>query len=364
MTNTMTRYRVGLDVHANQTHLCALDIASGEIQRRRVPGPPEEVLPFLEELGEGTVAAYEAGPTGFALSRAGTERGLEVRVIASGLIPKAPGDKVKTDRRDAERLARLLAAGELRFVWVPSPEQERFRDLVRCRDDLRGDRMRARHRMQKLLLRRGLRYPGEGANWTQRHHEWLGALRFADRASQSTFLDYLTALQSLDHRAAELEATIAELAQSSSLAPTIARLRCFRGIDTLAAAGLSAEIGDFGRFAKATRLAGYLGITPSEHTSAENRRQGAITKAGPSHARRLLVEAAQHSSRPPRLAPRLRKRQEGQDPRVREVAWRAQRRLHSRWLHLRVRRELPTGKVIVACARELSGFLWEAATID
>jgi transposase len=165
--NTTSLNRVGLDVHAHQTHLCALDVRSGEVRRCRVEGPPEGVLPFLEELGEGTVAAYEAGPTGFALARAGKERGLDVRVIAPGLIPRAPADRVKTDRRDAERLARLLAAGELRFVWVPSIEEEHFRDLIRCRDDLRGDRMRARHRILTLLLRHGRRYPGPGHNWTQ-----------------------------------------------------------------------------------------------------------------------------------------------------------------------------------------------------
>jgi transposase len=363
MTNTTT-HRVGLDVHANQTHLCALDPATGEVSRRRVEGPPEAVLPFLEELGKGMVAAYEAGPTGLGLARAGAERGLDVRVIAPGLIPKAPADKVKTDRRDAERLARLLAAGELRFVWVPSVEEEHFRDLVRCRDDLRGDRMRARHRLGKLLLRHGLRYPGPGANWTQRHHEWLGRLRFSDQAAQTTFIDYLSAIQGLDQRASALEATIAEMAESGPHASTIARLRCFRGIDTLSAAGLCAEIGDFRRFAKAPQLAGYLGITPSERTSDERRRQGAITKAGPSHARRLLVEAAQHSGRRPKVSTWLRQRQEGQDPRVCEIAWRAQRRLHARWLHLRERRGKPGGKVIIACARELSCFLWEAATID
>lgn len=364
MTNTTTMHRVGLDVHANQTHLCALDPATGEVSRRRVEGPPEAVLPFLEELGEGMTAAYEAGPTGFGLARAGAELGLDVRVIAPGLIPKAPADRVKTDRRDAERLARLLAAGELRFVRVPTIEEEHFRDLVRCRDDLRGDRMRARHRLQKLLLRQSLRYPGPGANWTQRHFEWLGRLRFEDRAAQTTFLDYLTGIQGLDQRASALEATIAELAMSGPHAEQIARLRCFRGIDTLSAAGLCAEIGDFRRFAKATQLAGYLGITPSERTSDEKRRQGSITKAGPSHARRLLVEAAQHSGRRPKVSTELRRRQEGQDPRVCQIAWRAQRRLHARWLHLRDRRGKPGGKVIVACARELSCFLWEAATIE
>jgi transposase len=364
MTDITTLNRVGLDVHAKQTHLCALDVRSGEVQRRRVEGPPEAVLPFLEGLGEGTIAAYEAGPTGFGLARQGAERGLDVRIIAPGLIPRAPGDRVKTDRRDAERLARLLAAGELRFVRVPSVEEEHFRDLVRCRDDLRGDRMRARHRVLKLLLRQGLHYPGPGHNWTERHLQWLAGLRFEDRAAQTTLLDYLAALYSLDQRATVLEATIAELAESGPRAQTIARLRCFRGIDTLSAAGLCAEIGDFGRFPRPAKLAGYLGITPSERTSDEKRRQGSITKAGPSHARRLLVEASHHYARIPNIGPTLRRRQEGQDARVCQIAWRAQRRLHARWSHLRVHRGKPAGKVTVACARELSGFLWEAATID
>jgi len=364
VTNTTTLHRVGLDVHANQTHLCALDVSSGEVARRRVEGPPEAVLPFLEELGEGTVAAYEAGPTGFGLAREGRDRGLDIRIIAPGLIPKAPVDRVKTDRRDAERLARLLAAGELRFVWVPSVEEEHFRDLIRCRDDLRGDRMRARHRILKLLLRQGIEYRGRGKNWTQCHHEWLEQLRFDDRAGQTTLVDYLSALHSLDQRATVLETTIAELAMSGPRAETIARLRCFRGIDTLSAAGLYAEIGDFRRFAKPSLLSGYLGITPSERTSDEKRRQGSITKAGPTHARRLLVEAAHHYARHPKVGPELRRRQEGQDPRVCEIAWRAQRRLFARWLHLRKRRGKPGGKVTVACARELACFLWEAATID
>ena len=364
MTNTTFLNRVGLDVHANQTHLCALDVSSGEVNRRRVEGPPEEVLPFLEELGEGTIAAYEAGPTGFGLARAGKERGLDVRVIAPGLIPRAPADRVKTDRRDAERLARLLAAGELRFVWVPSIEEEHFRDLIRCRDDLRGDRMRARHRISTLLLRHGLRYPGPGHNWTQRHHDWLGAIRFSDRAAQTTLLDYLTALHSLNQRATVLEETIAELGASGSYAEQIARLRCFRGIDTLSAAGLSAEIGHFSRFSRPNNLAGYLGITPSERTTDEQRRQGSITKAGPTHARRLLIEVAQHSARRPKVGTELRLRQRDQDPRVCEIAWRAQRRLHSRWMHLKGRRGKPGGKVVVACARELACFLWEAATVE
>jgi transposase len=362
MTDTMPR--VGLDVHANQTHMFSLDLASGEFERKRIEGPPTETLPHLQALGPRSIAVYEAGPTGFGLARAGAELGLDIRIAAPGLIPKAPTDRVKTDRRDAERLARLLAAGELHFVHVPSVAEERFRDLVRCREDLRGDLMRARHRLSKLLLRHELRYPGPGGNWTQKHHDWLGGLGFEDPAAQTTFIDYLGAVQALEQRRGVLDEAITELVKESSHAETIARLRCFRGIDTLSAAGLCAEIGDFRRFAKPAQLAGYLGITPSERTSDEKRRQGQITKAGSKHARRLLVEAAHHYARKPVVGTTLRRRQEGQDPRVCQVAWRAQRRVHLRWSHLRLKRGKPAGKAAVACARELACFAWEAAVLD
>lgn len=362
MANTMPR--VGLDVHARQTHLFALDLATGETLRRRIEGPPEATLAELEDLGPNLVAVYEAGPTGFALARAAAERGVDLRVAAPGLIPRAPGDRVKTDRRDAERLARLLAAGELRFAYVPTIAEERFRDLLRCREDLRGDLMRARHRLSKLLMRHGLRYPGPGNNWTEGHRQWLGRLSFADRASEASFVDYLSAVEGLGQRRSFLDRTIAELAPESPHAELIARLRCFRGIDTLTAAGVCAEVGDFGRFARPKLLAGFLGITPSERTSDERRRQGGITKAGSGHARRLLVEAAHHYARPPTVGGDLRRRQDGQDPRVCEIAWRAQRRLHARWQHLRRRRGKPAGKVAVACARELACFIWEAAMVN
>jgi transposase len=356
--------RVGLDVHADQTHLFSLDLGSGEFVRKRIDGPPTKVLPHLEAIGPDLVAVYEAGPTGFGLARAGAEAGLDIRIAAPGLIPRAPADRVKTDRRDAERLARLLAAGELRFVRVPGVEEERFRDLVRCREDLRVDLMRARHRLAKLLLRHELRFPGPGGNWTGRHHDWLGRLRFDDPAARATFIDYLGAIQALEQRRGVLDEAIAELAKEGAHAEAIARLRCFRGIDTLSAAGLCAEIGDFRRFGRPTQLAGYLGITPSERTSGEGRRQGAITKAGSRHARRLLVEAAHHYARNPVVGTTLRRRQEGQDPRICQIAWRAQRRIHLRWSHLQTRRGKPAGKTAVACARELACFAWEAAVLD
>jgi transposase len=354
---------VGLDVHAKQTHAGIFDPASGELSRRRLNGEPLVVLPFLEALGAGVCAVYEAGPTGFGLARAAAERDLDVRVCAPGLIPRKPADRVKTDARDAERLARLLAAGELAFVRVPSVEEEQLRDLVRAREDLRGDLSRARQRLSHLLRRRGLRYPGRGSAWTARHRSWLRGLSFEDRASAVTFADYLAGVTALEQRRDSVDEALAELAPESPWAELIARLRCFRGIDTLAAVGLCAEVGDFARFTHPRQLGAFLGLVPSERTSDEKRRQGAITKAGPKHSRRLLVEAAQHAWRPPRVSDDLRRRQADQDPRVCEVAWRAQRRLYCQWHKLADRRGKHANVATVACARELAAFVWEAALI-
>jgi transposase len=309
-------------------------------------------------------AVYEAGPTGFGLARTAREHGLDVRVIAPGSVPKGSGDRVKTDRRDAIRLARLLAAGELSFVFVPTIEDEYFRDLIRAIEDVRGDLMRARHRLGKFLLRRGERYPGPGTNWTGKHMKWLGAQRFDDACSQATFADYLASVQLLMGRRTSLIATLEQQIPDCTHAPVIARLRCFRGVETLTAAGMCAEVGDFHRFPRPSLLSGFLGVVPSERTSDTKRRQGSITKAGPPHARRLLVEAAHHYRHQPSIGETLARRQARQDPRVIEIAWRAQRRLHARWQHLHHERRKPAVVVAIACARELAAFCWEAATLD
>jgi transposase len=285
-----------------------------------------------------------------------------VRVVAPGSIPKGSGDRVKTDRRDAIRLVRLLAAGELRFAFVPSEEDESFRDLIRCIEDLRGDLMRARHRLSKFLLRRGQRYQ-DGHAWTPKHARWLRSLAF-EGCAQATFADYCSSVELLARRRSTLLVALEQTAPGCSHAPTIGRLRCFRGIETLTAAGLCAETGGFKRFPRPSLLSGFLGIVPSERTSDTKRRQGSITKAGSPHARRLLVEAAQHYRKQPAISQTLARRQEGQDPRVIEIAWRAQRRLHQRWAHLHGERRKPAGVVAIAVARELAAFLWEAATLD
>lgn len=355
---------VGLDVHARQTHAAVLDVVSGELRVCRLAGPPEEAVVFLAGLPGPVLAVYEAGVTGFGLARAARAAGIGVEVAAPGSIPRAPGDRVKTDRRDAIRLARLLAAGELRFAFVPSIEDEQFRDLVRAIEDLRGDLMRARHRLGKFLLRRGQRYEGPGTNWTSKHARWLRALHFSDTCSEAAFSDYLAAVEFLAGRRRSLLGALEQQVPLATHAPTVARLRCFRGIDTLSAAGLCAEVGQWRRFPTPSPLFGFLGIVPSEYTSDTRRRQGSITKAGSPHARRLLLEAAHHYRRPPRVGRELERRQKGQDPRVLEIAWRCQRRLYHRWQHLRVQRRKPAGLVAIAVARELAAFLWEAATLD
>jgi transposase len=356
---------VGLDVHAYETSCAIFDGTTGEVESRRFQGRPHQLLEWLEGVEPPFRAVYEAGPTGYGLARRAAERALDVRVCAPGHIARRPGDRVKTDKRDALRLARLLAAGDLKLVTVPPVEHERLRDLVRCREDLRGDLMRARHRIGKFLLRRELYYPaGRGAGWTRRHRDWLAGLRFEDRASELCFADYVHAHDVLLARRDRLDERLAVLAEESPWAGTIARLRCLRGIDTLSALGLCAEVSDWGRFDSRQAVAAYLGLVPSESSSGERRRQGAITKAGSAHARRLLVEAAHHYRRPPRRSSSLARRQRGQEPWVVDFAWRVQRRLYGRWRRLQTERGKGTGITAIAVARELAGLIWELAITD
>jgi transposase len=257
---------------------------------------------------------------------------------------------------------RLLMVDALHPVRAPSTEEEALRDLVRAREDVRGDLMRARHRMSKLLLRHDVSF--DGANWSARHRQWLGGLKLAERAAQVTLLDYLGAIDALTVRRESLESAIGELVSCSPWAQTVARLRCLRGIDTLSAVGLCAEIGDWERFQRAGQLMSFLGVVPSEHSSGDRRRQGAITKSGSRHARRLLVEAAWHYRRAPAKGIALRRRQEGQPPHVIALSWKAQQRLHHTWRRLEAERAKRKTIVAVAVARELAGFCWAIANTD
>jgi transposase len=271
---------------------------------------------------------------------------------------------VKTDQRDAERLLRLLMIDGLHAVRVPSTEEEALRDLVRAREDIRGDLMRARHRMSKLLLRHDVRFDGTAAAWTTHHRAWLSRVDLGDQGAQVTLLDYLGAIDALLIRRTTLEAAIDELIPGSPWAQSIARLRCLRGIDTLSAVGLCAEIGDWQRFPKAGHVMSYLGLVPSEDSTGSSRRQGAITKTGSGHGRRLLVEAAWHYRRPPRNGAVLKRRQAGQPAHVIAISWQAQRRLHRTWQRLDSERGKRRTIVAVAVARELAGFCWATVNAD
>jgi transposase len=363
---TMAKVRswVGLDVHAARVVAVTVDGESGELCAHGLSGETVEVVAFCAGLPGPVQVAYEAGPTGFGLARALGAAGVGCVVAAPGKIERPAQDRVKTDRRDAERLVRLLMVGGLHAVRVPSTGEEALRDLVRAREDVRSDLMRARHRMGKLLLRHDVRYDGAGDNWTTRHRVWLGKVDLGDRGAQVTLLDYLGAIDALVVRRDALEATIAELVPSSPWAQTVTRLRCLRGIDTLTAVGLCAEIGDFERFARAGQLASYLGVVPSEDSSGQRRRLGAITKTGSRHARRLLVEAAWHYRRPPRRGKTLAARQHDQPAHVLAIAWKAQQRLHHTWRRLDLDRGKRRTLVAVAVARELAGFCWAIARAD
>jgi transposase len=346
---------VGLDVHATQTTIAVLDQGSGELSRAKLRGSPEKVVPgFMAGFDGRVIGVYEAGPTGMGLARAARAIGIDMRVCAPGLI--------KTDARDAERLVRQLAAGGLSFVRVPTEHEEALRDLVRAREDVRQDLMRARHRLSKMLLRRGLRYDA-GSSWSDRHIDWIVRLKFDDLASRMVVGEYVNAVQQLNQRRKDLEQTIEELLPAAPFVETAYRLRCFRGLATLSAVALCCEIGDFARFTKPSRLSAFLGLVPAEHTTDSKRRLGSITKAGSSHARRLLVEAAWHYRRLPATGSTLARRQQGIDPRVIAIAWRAQVRLHKRYTQMKARNK-PAGVINIANARELACFCWEAATLD
>lgn len=359
MLETMTY--VGLDVHARSTHAAAIDVGSGELRRARFGGGTEPVVEWLQTLPSPLKGCYEAGPTGYGLYRAAAAAGLQLDVIAPSKTPRAPGDRVKSDRKDAELLARLLLAGQLKAVAVPSLPFEAARHLARAREQVRGDLMRCRHRVSKLLLLHGRVY--EGSAWTKAHRRWLAQQRFDEAAAELAYLDCLAAVDGLVARKQALDERLSRLAFEGDWSPTVARLRCFRGIDTLTAFVLCLEIGDFGRFARPAKLSGWLGLVPSLDQSGESRRQGAITKTGSGYARRLLVEAAWHYLPRPSEGPTLAARRVGQPDHVIQIAHRAERRLHRLYQRLRERGK-PGNVTTVAVARELACFLWAAAVAD
>lgn len=352
---------VGLDVHARSVVAGVIDDASGQVRSTGVPVGTPEVVRWLQGLPGPVRMAYEAGPTGYGLARAAVAAGIQCLVVAPGLIPRATGDRVKNDRRDALRLARLLRAGELVGVDVPDSDAEAARDLVRAREDARADLMRARHRLSKMLLRYERVYPGTA--WTLTHDRWLRSQHLEHAAAHAALVDYYEAALQARLRRDRLDAAITELAQQPELAPVVNRLMCLRGVSTLTAVGLTVEIGDWHRLSGAN-IGAYLGLTPTESQSGARHTRGSITKAGNRHARRLLVEAAWHHRRPQRASVTLERRREVCRPEVRARAELAGRRLHQRWAHLNQQRGLRSTIVAVAVARELAGWCWSLAVMD
>ena len=265
----------GLDVHARKTAGAAVQLGSGEVWKAQIAGSPTAAIEWLQTLPGPVRAVYEAGPTGFGLARAARAAGIELMVCSPGAIPRQPGDRIKTDTRDALKLARLHAAGQLRAVTVPSPELEALRDLVRAREDLRGDLMAARHRISKLLLRRGRVYGGPGHPWeSQRHAAWLSAIDLGDPLARVVLGEYLACHEVLLARRDRLDGLIAEQAADEQWAALVGRLRCMRGIDTLTAVGLIAEIGDFAAFSHPKQLASSLAWSPPSTPRARSASRG------------------------------------------------------------------------------------------
>jgi transposase len=302
-------------------------------------------------------ACYEAGPCGFGIARRLKQLRVECEVVAPSMTPKRAGERVKTDRRDARKLARLLRAGELSAVYIPEPTDEAIRDLCRARTDAVDDRRRSRHRLKGFLLRHGYRYQGK-SSWSTAHERYLCELVLPHPAMKAILEEYLISIQAASERIQRCEAAMRALLDKWRLRPAVEALMAMKGFQSVAAMILVSELGAIDRFTHPRQVMAYLGLIPSENTSSDKRRQGAITKCGNAHARWLLVECAQHYAIPPKVSKELSRRQQAQPQQVRAISWKAQNRLYHRYTTLLARR-LQRNKALVAIARELCGFIWE-----
>ena len=353
---------VGIDAH-KKTLQVAVVLEGQALREWTISNDSKSVRRIARKLvkaAPGEVrCCYEAGPTGYALKRELEAAAPELvcEVIAPSLIPVKRGERVKTDRRDARKLATYLQAGLLTEVHPPTEQEESARDLCRCRRALKGDLMRARHRLSKLLLRRGIRYTAGNKAWTAKHHTWLRSLRWEQPVDRIVFDQYLLAMQQLLERLEHIDTELKKLSESEVYREPVGWLRCLRGINTVAAMTILCEVHDFRRFDSPRQLMSYLGLTPSEHSSGDTKNQGAITKAGNTHARRMLTEVCWHYRHRAAVGAGLRARRDGQPGWAIALADKAQLRLCTRYQRL-VARGKPSQKAVTAIARELVGFLW------
>jgi transposase len=352
---------LGLDVHA-ETIAVAIAEPDGEVRSLgTIANRAESIRKLIKKLGqvEQLKACYEAGPTGYVLYWQLAELGVACEVIAPTLVPMKAGDRVKTDRRDAERLARSYRSGDLTAVWVPDEGSESLRDLVRAREAAKQDQLRARHRLSKFLLRLGQRPAAGMKAWTAPYMAWVRQVHFAQVAREATMLDYLHEVDHMSERVKRLEQAITEAVKLAApvVQEVVKGLQALRGIAEISAVTIVAELGSITRFGTARQLMGYSGAVPTEDSSGKRTRRGSITKTGNAHLRRIIVEAAWSYRYRPAIGPRLRKRQEGVPEPIKEIAWKAQVRLHKRFMKLAAAGK-DQRKIITAVGRELLGFIW------
>jgi transposase len=352
---------VGLDVHKETITVAVADEAGDVESLGTIVNEAEAVRKLVKKLRGGRrqlAVCYEAGPTGYALYWQLVKLGVSCVVVAPSLVPLKPGDRIKTDRRDALKLARLYRAGELTPVWVPTPEREALRDLVRTREAAKKDERRARNRLQKFLLRRGIRKPGKMREGSERYRKWILGVTFEHAAQVAVRDDLLGEVDHAVRRVERLEKSLDEAiaAAPSDMRAVIDALQAMRGISKLTASSIVAEVGPLSRFEHPRELMGYSGMVPSEHSSGERVRRGAITKTGNAHLRRVIGEAAWHYRHRPRVIGQLRQRQKGLASEVIDIAAAAQQRLHHRYRSLVAKK--CKQKVVTAVGRELLGFVW------
>lgn len=363
MQNT-TRW-VALDVHAESIAVAVAEKDGSIRSLGNIPNRMESLRKLVKKLGptRNLRACYEAGPTGYVVYWQLTELGVECEVVAPTLVPTKPGDRVKTDRRDAEKLARCYRSGDLTPVWVPDDAHEALRDLVRAREAAKKDQLRARHRLSKFLLRRGIRPPEKMRAWTERHLKWVKGLRFEQMAQEATRIDYVGEIDHALDRIARLEKAIDEAIEAApeKMRSVIAALQAMRGIAKMTAATIVTEVGELSRFTHPSQLMGYSGLVPREHSSGGSTQRGAITKTGNAHLRRVIVEAAWAYQHRPSLYAELRRRQQGLDEETKAIAMKAQHRLSGRYRKL-VARGKSKSLAVTAVARELLGFIWAIGT--